>query len=40
VTDLTGKKIAEARHKLIRQRLEEALSGPTGQAAASTAPTA
>lgn len=40
VTDLTGKKIAETRHKLIRQRLEEALSGPTGQAATAAAPVA
>jgi [protein-PII] uridylyltransferase len=40
VTDLTGKKIAETRHKLIRQRLEDALSGPTGQAATAAAPVA
>jgi [protein-PII] uridylyltransferase len=37
VTDLTGKKVADTRHKLIRQRLEEALSGATEVAPAPVA---
>lgn len=37
VTDLTGKKIADSRHKPIRQRLQTALAGPVAVAEATRA---